>query len=351
MKAIPKTAPKRPWYLPRSAGVNRSPMTASAIGNSEPAPMPWMPRKSDQLGHVLRQAGQRGADQEDDDADDEHRLPAVEVGQLAPERNADRAGQQVDRDGPDVDVVACELGHDRRQGRTDDRLVERAQEQAEHDREEDLHLRALAQTKRWIFGERRVWSPARPEKLPRVLSPFLRWAGDGVWSWPCERSGPNSATTAPRRSSRAVGDARSSCAARRDRPRIDCSRSCLSASVSSRAASPPATTRTRTTRRSSGTRTRSTRPALLHPIDDPGGVAERRRRGTRPSGSSAGRRDAASIHRTCMCVMLTPGFTSRPVPAHRNPPMMSWKSATIRSVSSGSVRGPSAGAASIVRMT
>ncbi len=41
----PKTAPKRPWYLPRSAGVKRSPMTASEIGKSAPAPMPWIPRK------------------------------------------------------------------------------------------------------------------------------------------------------------------------------------------------------------------------------------------------------------------------------------------------------------------
>ena len=45
MNAIPNTAPKRPWYLPRSAGEKRSPMTASAIGKSDPAPMPWMPRK------------------------------------------------------------------------------------------------------------------------------------------------------------------------------------------------------------------------------------------------------------------------------------------------------------------
>jgi hypothetical protein len=42
---MPKTAPNSPWYLPRSAGVNRSPMTANAIGNSAPAPTPWMPRK------------------------------------------------------------------------------------------------------------------------------------------------------------------------------------------------------------------------------------------------------------------------------------------------------------------
>ncbi len=42
---MPNTAPNRPWYLPRSAGVNRSPMTARLIGNSAPAPRPWTPRK------------------------------------------------------------------------------------------------------------------------------------------------------------------------------------------------------------------------------------------------------------------------------------------------------------------
>ncbi len=46
MNAIPKTAPKRPWYLPRSWGVNMSPMIASATGNKAPAPIPWMPRKT-----------------------------------------------------------------------------------------------------------------------------------------------------------------------------------------------------------------------------------------------------------------------------------------------------------------
>ena len=44
-KAMPKTAPNRPWYLPRSAGVNRSPITASEMGKSAPAPRPWMARK------------------------------------------------------------------------------------------------------------------------------------------------------------------------------------------------------------------------------------------------------------------------------------------------------------------
>ena len=43
---MPNTAPNRPWYLPRSCGVNMSPMIASATGNSAPAPTPWMPRNT-----------------------------------------------------------------------------------------------------------------------------------------------------------------------------------------------------------------------------------------------------------------------------------------------------------------
>ena len=86
MNEMPKTAPKRPWYLPRSAGVNRSPMTASAIGKSAPAPRPWMPRNRISCSMFWLQAGQGRADQEERDADHQHRLAAVEVGQLAVER-------------------------------------------------------------------------------------------------------------------------------------------------------------------------------------------------------------------------------------------------------------------------
>ena len=49
MAETPNTAPNRPWYLPRSRGENRSPMTASEMGKMAPAPTPWMPRKSTRL--------------------------------------------------------------------------------------------------------------------------------------------------------------------------------------------------------------------------------------------------------------------------------------------------------------
>ena len=85
----------------------------------------------------------------------QHRLAAVDVGQLAAERDRDRAREQVDRDRPDVVVVARQLGHDRGQRRTDDRLVQRAEEQAEQDGEEDLHLRPVGQVEGRVVLERR----------------------------------------------------------------------------------------------------------------------------------------------------------------------------------------------------
>ena len=141
--------------------------------------------EQDQHAHVLTEAGQRGADQEDDDADHVDRLAAVEVGQLAPERDADRAGEQVDGDRPDVVVVATQLGHDGRQGRADDGLVERAQEQPEHDREEDLQLLAVRQAEGGVVLERRC-EPAVTggECFHESFSPSLgvRW----LW-WAPER--------------------------------------------------------------------------------------------------------------------------------------------------------------------
>ena len=42
----PKTAPKKPRYLPRSDGEKMSPMMAIEIGKSAPAPSPCRPRKA-----------------------------------------------------------------------------------------------------------------------------------------------------------------------------------------------------------------------------------------------------------------------------------------------------------------
>ena len=82
----PNTAPNSPWYLPRSEGAKRSAMIASAIGNSAPAPRPWIPRAADELPHLVRQAREHGADHEHADAEQEDRPAAEQVGQLAVER-------------------------------------------------------------------------------------------------------------------------------------------------------------------------------------------------------------------------------------------------------------------------
>ncbi len=134
----PKTAPKRPWYLPRSAGVKRSPITARAIGKSEPGADPLDAAEEDQLPHLLGEAGQGRADQEDGDPDDQQRPPPVEVGELAVEGDGDGARQEVDRDRPGVEVVALEVRDDVGKGHSHDRLVERSEEQRKHDGAEDL---------------------------------------------------------------------------------------------------------------------------------------------------------------------------------------------------------------------
>ena len=107
--------------------------------------------EEDELPHLLAQAGQRRPDQEQRDAEDQEWLATVQVGQLAVDRHRDRAGQQVDRDGPRVVVGALEIRHDPRQHRTDDRLVQSTQEQPEQYCAEDLELRALGQAEGGIL--------------------------------------------------------------------------------------------------------------------------------------------------------------------------------------------------------
>ena len=53
-EARPNTAPTKPWYFPRSAGENMSPMTASAIGKSAPAPSPCSARNATSC-HISRE--------------------------------------------------------------------------------------------------------------------------------------------------------------------------------------------------------------------------------------------------------------------------------------------------------
>ena len=98
--------------------------------------------EEDQLDHRLREAGEHRPGEEDHDRRDEHGLAPEHVAELAVERRRDGRGQQVRRHDPGEVVEAAELADDRRQGGRDDRLVERGEEHAEHQRDEDRRERA-----------------------------------------------------------------------------------------------------------------------------------------------------------------------------------------------------------------
>ena len=88
--------------------------------------------EDDQLGHVLAQAAQRRGQHEQRRAAEQEQLAAVHVRQLAGDRHDRRAGQQVGRGDPGVVLEAVQLGDDARHRRADDGLVERRQQQAQH---------------------------------------------------------------------------------------------------------------------------------------------------------------------------------------------------------------------------
>ena len=101
--------------------------------------------EADQLAHRLAETRQHRADEEDDDRREEHGLAPVHVAELAVDRRRDGRGEQVRRDDPRQVVEAAQVTDDRGQRRGDDRLVERRQEHAEHQRGEDRGQRASAQ--------------------------------------------------------------------------------------------------------------------------------------------------------------------------------------------------------------
>jgi hypothetical protein len=101
------------------------------------SPQPLQRAEDDQLGHVLREAAERGADQEQDDRDLQHELAAVEVAELPVQRRRDRRREQVRGDDPGEVRDAAEVADDGRQCRRHDRLVERREQQHEEQRRED----------------------------------------------------------------------------------------------------------------------------------------------------------------------------------------------------------------------
>jgi hypothetical protein len=93
----------------------------------------------DELVERLRDPGQRRTGDEHHDGDQEHRLAAVQVAQLAGQRRGDRHGEEIGGDHPGQVLEVAEIAGDRRQCRRDHRLVQRGQQQRKGQPTED-HL-------------------------------------------------------------------------------------------------------------------------------------------------------------------------------------------------------------------
>ena len=88
----------------------------------------------DQLAHAPRLTAEGGADQEDHDRGEEEVLAPVLVAQLPPDLGGRGGGEDVGGDHPGQVGEAAEVVDDGRQRGGHDRLVERRQQQREHER-------------------------------------------------------------------------------------------------------------------------------------------------------------------------------------------------------------------------
>ncbi len=87
--------------------------------------------------HALRKAAQRRARQEDGDGEQQRGAAADDIGEFAVERRHHRGRQQIGRDDPRHVLDIAQHAADGRQGRCDDRLVERRQQHDHHQADDD----------------------------------------------------------------------------------------------------------------------------------------------------------------------------------------------------------------------
>ena len=125
----------------------------------------------DELGHGLRQAGQRRTDQEDDDRDDEESLPPVHVAELAVERRGDGGRENVGGHDPGQVRHAAEVADDPRQRGAHDQVVEHGQQDGEQQPGQyDHHLarREELPAARPSLARPPRPAPRRPARSPRA---------------------------------------------------------------------------------------------------------------------------------------------------------------------------------------
>ena len=101
--------------------------------------------EEDQLLNRLREASERRSEKEEPDASEEEWFAAVHVRKFPVDGYGHGAGEEVDRDDPCVEVCAIQIGDDLGECGANNRLVERPQEEGEHDRNDDALLCALGE--------------------------------------------------------------------------------------------------------------------------------------------------------------------------------------------------------------
>src|ERR671920_1745414 len=103
------------------------------VGEDHARPEPLQTPEEDQLRHPPRGAAERAANQEDRHSRDDEPLPAVDVPELADDRDHGRRSEKIRRRDPGVVLEPVEVGDYLGQRRTDHRLVQRHEKQREHE--------------------------------------------------------------------------------------------------------------------------------------------------------------------------------------------------------------------------
>ena len=122
-----------------------SPMAATASGMSPPAAEALDRASGDEHPHRGREAADDRPCREERDAEQEERTTTVDVGELAVERDRHGRAEHVRGEHPRVVLESAQVVCDLRKGGGDDRLVERCEQHAEHEAEEDDQGAALAE--------------------------------------------------------------------------------------------------------------------------------------------------------------------------------------------------------------
>ena len=125
------------WILGRSFSGYRSAASVCTVPWSAPPPRPWTTRKA--MSAAMFQASAHSSEprRKSTDADDQDRLAAEGVGELAVDGQGDGHGEQIAGEQPGEDGEAAEVADDLRHGGRDDGAVEGGQRHREHQRGDD----------------------------------------------------------------------------------------------------------------------------------------------------------------------------------------------------------------------